>query len=409
MHFLIHNPKANLRRMDAGETPAEAPARVQANVGVIPIVGALTQRPDWFSCGSTYMGICAVLERFEAEPAISAIVLDVDSCGGSADGVFELAEKIRACTKPVIAYGRGLVASAAYLLFAAAKYRVAHRSALLGSVGAYECFYVGESDEIKYIVSTQSPNKVPDPTQPEGEKVIQARVDALAEIFIADLATYFNTTPEKVKSDFGGGEVIFATSAQPLGMVDEVGNFKTALASIGKIQNTVDSMTGVTQRTQQKGDVERRASGGKKNMARKMALVVTDDSNVNQGAETFEITVDFIKQNFPDVYDAIQKAATEAASAETAAVEEAAKSADMENPEEQMAVAQARAGKMTAIELTKTLLTAKAKYAGSDEAKKRALAAARGKDQPAVIQASAAQFGEQVQKPNIFAKFVGKK
>jgi ClpP class serine protease len=146
MHFLIHNPKTNLRKMQAGETAADVPARVQANVGVIPVVGVLSQRPDWFACGSTYAGISTALERFEAEPSISAILLDVDSCGGSADGVFETAEKIRACTKPVIAYGRGLVASAAYLLFAAARYRVAHRSALLGSVGAYECFYVGEGD-----------------------------------------------------------------------------------------------------------------------------------------------------------------------------------------------------------------------------------------------------------------------
>ena len=405
MHFLIHNPKTNLRKMQAGEAAAETPARVQSSVGVIPVVGVLAPRPDWFMCGSTYSGICAALERFEAEPAISAILLDVDSCGGDADGAFETAEKIRACTKPVIAYGRGLVASAAYLLFAAAKYRVAHRSALLGSVGAYECHYVGEGDEIKYIVSTQSPNKVPDPTQPEGEKVIQARVDALADIFIADLATYFNTTPEKVKADFGGGEVIFAEAAQPLGMVDEVGNFKQALAATQKNQNTVDGMTQAMQRTQHTGMVKRRAGGGNR-MARKMAFTITDDANVTEGAEVFPVTPEIIKEKFPEVYEAIQNAAMEDMKQENADVEEAAASADMENPDEKMAVAQARAGKMSAAVLTKTLLAAKAKYAGSDEAKKRAMAAARGKDQPAVINASAAQFGAQVQKPNAFAQFV---
>ena len=120
MHFLIHHPKTNLRRIQAGAQPAETPARVQSTVGIIPVVGVLSQRPEWFECGSTYTGICAALERFEAEPSISAIILDVDSCGGSADGAFETAEKIRACTKPVVAYGRGLVASAAYLLFSAA-------------------------------------------------------------------------------------------------------------------------------------------------------------------------------------------------------------------------------------------------------------------------------------------------
>lgn len=403
MHFLIHNPKTNLRKMQAGETAADVPARVQANVGVIPVVGVLSQRPDWFDCGSTYTGISAALERFEAEPSISAILLDVDSCGGSADGVFETAEKIRACTKPVIGYGRGLVASAAYLLYAACHKRIAHRSALLGSVGAYECFYVGEGDEIKYVVSTQSPNKVPDPTQPEGEKIIQARVDALAEIFIEDLATYFNLTPEKIKADFGGGEVIFATVAQPLGMVDEVGNFKQALAATQKTQITVDGMNNAPQRTQQMGAIQNRPKGANR-MARKMAFTITDDANVTEGAESFPVTPETIKEKFPEVYDAIQKAATEAASAEAAAVEETAAAADPGNPEEMQAVAQARAGKMSAAQLTKTLLTAKAKYAGSDEAQKRAMSAARGKDQPAVISAAAAQFGEQRQQTNAFAR-----
>lgn len=409
MHFLIHHPKTNLRRIQAGAQPAETPARVQSTVGIIPVVGVLSQRPEWFECGSTYTGICAALERFEAEPSISAIILDVDSCGGSADGAFETAEKIRACTKPVVAYGRGLVASAAYLLFAAAKYRVAHRSSLLGSVGAYECFYVGEgSDEIKYIVSTQSPNKVPDPTQPAGEKVIQARVDALAEIFIEDLAKYFNTTAEKIKSDFGGGEIIFATVAQPLGMVDEVGNFKQALAAAQKSKNTVDAMNVSEQRTQQVGDVQRRANGGKK-MARKMAFTITDDANVTEGADTFDVTPEVIKDKFPEVYKAIQDLAVEAMKQENADVEDAAEAADTGNPEEATAVAQARAGKMSANDLRKALLTAKMKYANSDEAKKRAMAALRNADQPPVINASAAQFGVQVKKSNPFARFAGVK
>lgn len=403
MHFLIHNPKTNLRKMQAGGAPGETAARVQANVGVIPVTGVLSQRREWFDSGSTYGSICAALERFEAEPSISAIILDVDSCGGSADGVFETAEKIRACTKPVIGYGRGLVASAAYLLYAACHKRVAHRSALVGSVGAYECFYVGDSDEIKYVVSTQSPNKVPDPTLPEGEKIIQARVDALAEIFIEDLARYFSSTPEKIKADFGGGEVIFATAAQPLGMVDEVGNFKQALAATQKTQIMVDSTTDASQRTQQMGAVQNRAKGAHR-MARKMAFTITDDANVTEGAESFPVTPETIKEKFPEVYDAIQKQATEAASAEAAAVEEAAASADPQNSEEMQAVAQARSGKMSANDLYRALAVAKAKYAGSDEAKKRHVAELRGKDQPAVITASAGQFGEQNQKTNAFAR-----
>lgn len=403
MQFLIHNPKTNIRKMQAGEMNADQPARVQTGVGIIPVVGTLSQRPDWFSCGSTYQGIITALEKFEAEPSISAIVLDVDSCGGSADGAFETAERIRASSKPIIAYGRGLVASAAYLLYGAAHRRVAHRSALVGSVGAYECHYVGGSDELKFIVSTQSPDKLPDPSLPEGEAVIQARVDALADLFIGDLARYFNTTPEKIKADFGGGQVIFAEAAQRVGMVDEVGNFKTALASVEKIQKPIDAPTAAGQGVQQVSAVKTKRAGGTR-MARKMAFTITDEANVTEGAETYEVTKDIIKEKFPEIYAEIQKEAIEAVNAEAAEVEDAAETADMENPEEKEAVMKARSGKMSANELRKTLLSAKAKFANSEEGKRRQMAAARDADKPIIIQ----QGMIQTQKSNPFARFVGK-
>lgn len=403
MNFLIHNPKTNIRKMQGGEAYAEQPARVQTGVGVIPVIGTLSQRPDWFSCGSTYTGIIAALEKFEAEPSVSAILLDVDSCGGSADGAFETAERIRASSKPVIAYGRGLVASAAYLLYAAAKYRVAHRSALIGSVGAYECHYVGDSDELKFIVSSQSPDKLPDPTQPGGEAVIQARVDALADLFINDLAKYFNATPEKIKADFGGGKLFFAGEAQRAGMVDEVGNFKTALASVEKTRKPVDTPTAAGQGVQQVSAVRTKRAGGTR-MARKMAFTITDETNVTEGAETFEITKEVIKEKFPEIYAEIQKEAVAAVEAEQAEVEEAAETADMSNPEEKDAVMKARSGKMSANELRKTLLSAKAKFATSEEGKRRQMAAARDADKPVIIQPGMIQ----TQKSNPFARFVGK-
>lgn len=404
MKFLIHQPQTNLRKMQ-GPAAAEVPSRVQTGVGIIPIVGVLSPRSDgWFEMGSTYEQISAALERFNAEPAITKIVLDVDSCGGSADGVFELAEKIRESQKPVIAYGRGLVASAAYLLFAAAHVRIAHRSTFIGSVGAYECHYIGDTGEIKYIVSSQSPKKVPDPSTPDGEAVIQARVDALAEMFIGDLATYFNSTPEKVLADFGGGEIMLATAAQRAGMVDIVGNFKTALAAEKTIANMVDKTSGASYAPNTRSAAALLGARGKR-MARKMALVITDDANVTEGAESFEVTKDSIKEKFPEVYEAIQKDAMDAAAKAAEEVEAVAESADESNPAEKEMVAQARAGKMSATELAVKLVAEKKRYMSSDAFKLAQIGARRQADQPAVITASA---GDTNQKKNPFLKVLGK-
>lgn len=202
MLFLIHNPQTNLRRAAAGVAPVQPPAfSPRGKLAVIPVVGVLTSRMEnfWFSCGTTYDYVSACLDKYAMDDSIAGVVLDVDSPGGAADGVFELAEKIRAFPKPVVSYARGLAASAAYILFSAAHHTIAHRTALLGSVGAYECYY--SEGDIKYIVSSQSPKKILDVNVPEDAAVAQARVDQLAEMFITDLAKYVGVTTAQVLSD----------------------------------------------------------------------------------------------------------------------------------------------------------------------------------------------------------------
>ena len=65
---------------------------------------------------------------------------------------------------------------------------VANKTALLGSVGVVVGVGKGKGEE--EIVSSQSPYKRVDPATAEGRARIQATVDNLAAIFIADVAKY---------------------------------------------------------------------------------------------------------------------------------------------------------------------------------------------------------------------------
>jgi signal peptide peptidase SppA len=73
-------------------------------------------------------------------PEVEKIVFDVDSPGGNADGLEELAEKIYHCPKFTEAYSENGVHSAAYYLASQAKRFSVTKSAEVGSVGVFMAF-----------------------------------------------------------------------------------------------------------------------------------------------------------------------------------------------------------------------------------------------------------------------------
>jgi len=105
---------------------------------IIPVTGPIFRRANLFTeiSGATSVEVLAQdLATAAADPSIERIVLDIDSPGGQASGIAEMAAQIRASTKPVTAYVDGAAASAAYWLAAAADQVVASPTALLGSIG----------------------------------------------------------------------------------------------------------------------------------------------------------------------------------------------------------------------------------------------------------------------------------
>jgi ClpP class serine protease len=76
----------------------------------------------------------ANLRAAQANPAVSRIVLDVDSPGGSTTGIEEAANLVRNSRKPVEAFGPS-IHSAAYWIASAARKVHGMRSGSYGSIG----------------------------------------------------------------------------------------------------------------------------------------------------------------------------------------------------------------------------------------------------------------------------------
>lgn len=115
--------------------------RVQNGVAIIPIIGSLVNRGSWIGANSSgltsYEGIGAQLRDAANDPEVRSILLDIDSPGGEATGMFALAEQVRQLgrTKPVTAFVNDMAASAAYGIASAANQIVVSPTSVVGSIG----------------------------------------------------------------------------------------------------------------------------------------------------------------------------------------------------------------------------------------------------------------------------------
>ena len=85
------------------------------------------------------------------------------------------------------------------------------------------------------IVSTNAPNKRPDPVSEDGRIEIVATLDAVEKQFVADVARGRKTTVEKVLADFGRGGVKVGADAVKAGMADKVQSYDAALNALRRM------------------------------------------------------------------------------------------------------------------------------------------------------------------------------
>lgn len=213
-------------------------ATVRGNVAIVPVTGPIFRYANLFTeiSGATSLEILARdFSAAHADPQVKSIVLEIDSPGGQAAGIAEMAHMIRAAEKPVIAYVGGMAASAGYWLASAARKIVLSKTGMVGSIGAV----LGVSSYTKAgvieIISSQSPRKRPDIHTSEGRAQLQAQIDALAQVFIEDVSTYRGVSVETVIADFGQGDLRMGTAAVAVGMADSISTLEAVIT--GDIHN----------------------------------------------------------------------------------------------------------------------------------------------------------------------------
>lgn len=229
----------------AGASPAadrRAPRR--GPVAVLPIMGTITHRASFITEASGFASTQKLSRQFAelaADPEIRAIVLDVDSPGGTVPGVPELAEQIyraRTPDRPIVAVANSLAASAAYWLAASADEIVATPSATVGSIGVFsvhaDLSRALDAEGVKYTLISAGKYKTEgNPYEPMGEDAQaaqQAFVDAFYNRFVADVARGRGVEDRAVREGYGEGRVLGANAARSAGLIDRIGTLEATIA-----------------------------------------------------------------------------------------------------------------------------------------------------------------------------------
>ncbi len=216
--------------------------QIAGGVAMIPIVGVLQPKANSVSRyygGTATSQVEADFRRALSDSQVRTIVLLIDSPGGSAMGNEEVARTIYEArgTKPVIAFVRGMAASAAYYLASAADKIVASPSSLIGSIGTI----LLHTDATKFYAEwglkvtpiTQGKHKADgnsfEPLTDQSRSTLQEFVDAHGDMFVNAVARHRSVTPKEVRDQYGQGKVFLADEALRRGMIDAIGTLEDVI------------------------------------------------------------------------------------------------------------------------------------------------------------------------------------
>lgn len=215
---------------------------VRDGVAIIPVNGPLFPRANLFDqvSGATSVEILALdLQQAAENPDVRAVVLNFDSPGGHVTMINEFAAQIKEFEKPVWAYVTGAAASGSYWLASATDKIVMDRTAIVGSIGVKTAYQKSEEEEIE-ILSSNAPDKSPDPETDSGRAVIVSLLDDLESVFIETVMTNRGMSREQVIAARGG--VMVGTKAVEAGFADEIGSLEGVIKQL-KEENPMDLET----------------------------------------------------------------------------------------------------------------------------------------------------------------------
>jgi protease IV len=216
-------------------------------IAVVRVEGTILSGDSANSSADAVSGtVISELLSANADPSIKAIILRVDSPGGSVTGSSQIWETINELDKPVVASMASMAASGGYYVSAPADYIIARPDTLTGSLGVimtmYDATELMEKVGLKVIDITSGENKAIGSMfaemTPEQQAILKTLTDESYTEFVRVISEGRGLTTEEVLA-MADGRVYSGRQAFELGLVDQLGNFDDAIdkaAELGGIE-----------------------------------------------------------------------------------------------------------------------------------------------------------------------------
>ena len=195
-----------------------------ADVALVTVSGPILTLPPFLAAivGSTSVdAIGRALVAAEQSDA-ARIVVSISSPGGAIGGIDELHALIASSPKPVDVHAAGLLASAAYWAFAAARSISVSPATFVGSIGVRG--RAPAKPDGQDVVSRGAPRKL------GTRRDAQTLIDAAETVMVDQVAAGRGVRASEVRSRYGAGALFVGSAALEAGLVDAIGTLDSVIA-----------------------------------------------------------------------------------------------------------------------------------------------------------------------------------
>ncbi|OGR64137.1 MAG: hypothetical protein A2X31_12755 [Elusimicrobia bacterium GWB2_63_22] len=215
-------------------------------VAVIPLYGVITQGSSSRSWDRGSQQIAKRIKTLSGKKEVKAIVLDINSPGGSVGAVQEIYSAVlraKAETKkPFVARFGDVSASGGYYVASACDVIVAQPGTITGSIGVifsvsnFEGLMkkVGMRSEVVKSGKFKDMGSMSREMTPDERKLLQAMIDDSYDQFVTAVAQGRKMDVEKVKL-LADGRIYTGRQGKEAGLVDKLGDLQDALDEAGEL------------------------------------------------------------------------------------------------------------------------------------------------------------------------------
>lgn len=250
LHLILNGATITAGLFDDTEPPYRANSQGMKNVNgevlVLPIDGIMMKNDYCGSMGTDTMS--RMINAANKDRSIQSIVLKINSPGGSVNGTENLANTIKASSKPIVSWSEMMASAAYWAGSGASEIIISGETAMIGSIGTMSTMRKntasdekkGYKDVVMFAARSVHKNRAAmDALDGKPEAYISEILNPLNDAFENSVSANRAGKIDLKKEDVLTGKVYIGSTAVKVGLADSVGSLDQAIKKSLQIAKTI--------------------------------------------------------------------------------------------------------------------------------------------------------------------------